>query len=109
MSQILKEDWRAGRSLDITFSDNRTVQARGWLSQMYKRSTFVLLELKLCQMDIEPFHSKKQKAAVEELFDILSLRSNLPTSQKEYFTLLRQNYIQDHLSFEIIYRSLFTF
>lgn len=46
---------------------------------------------------------KKQKAAVEELFDILSLRSNLPTSQKEYFILLRQNYIQDHLSSEIIY------
>lgn len=89
MSQILKEDWRAGKSLDIPISDNKTVQARGRLSEMYRRSTFVLL----CQMDIESFHSKKQKAAVEELFNILSLRSNLPTSQKEYFTLLKQNYI----------------
>ena len=60
-------------------------------------------------MDTESFLSKKQKAAVEELFDILSLRSNLPTSQKEYFTLLRQNYIKDHLSSEIIYIEAYLF
>ena len=60
-------------------------------------------------MDTESFRSKKQKAAVEELFDILSLRSNLPTSQREYFTLLRQNYIKDHLSSEIIYIEVYLF
>ena len=60
-------------------------------------------------MDTESIHSKKQKAAVEELFDILSLRSNLPTSQREYFTLLRQNYIKDHLSSEIIYIEAYLF
>lgn len=42
--------------------------------------------VKLCQMDTESFHSKKQqKAAVKELFDILSLRSNLPYLTKRVF------------------------
>lgn len=79
--QFSKEDWKAGRNLDIPANDSKTAQARGQFLRCIKSPHQ--------GEDTWNHYTVKLRAAVKESFAITSLRPNPPISQEEYVTLLK--------------------